>query len=72
MPVPTTQPQRAASAVGRPDPGVAQRLLGGGEREAVRAVGELEELAVVDRAVEVEALHLGGDAHREAARVEQA
>ena len=41
MPAPTAQPQRVAVVGRRPDAGVAKRLLGRGEREAVRAVGEL-------------------------------
>jgi hypothetical protein len=54
----------------RPDPGIAQSLLGRGEAQDVGAVGELEELPVVDRAAGVELFHLGGDAHRKAAGVE--
>ena len=38
----------------------------------MRSVRELQELAVVGRARRVEALHFGGDADREAARVEEA
>ena len=51
MPVPTAQPQRSRIGVGGLDAGVAHRLLGGGEREAMRAIRELEHLrgAVITR-----------------------
>ncbi len=45
MPVPTAQPQRVAVFVRRLDARVAHRLLGGGEREAMRAVRVVQQLA---------------------------
>ena len=53
----------------RPDAGVGERLLGSDEREAVRPRRVLEQPPVARERI-VEALHLGGDAHRIAARVE--
>jgi hypothetical protein len=51
MPAPTAQPQRcASSAVGRMS-GIAKRLFGRFEHEAMRAVGELEQLAIGDERV---------------------
>ena len=54
----------------RPDPGIAQSLLGRGEGQNVGAVGVLEELAVFDRVAGVQRFHLGRNAHRKAAGVE--
>src|SRR5215468_7949744 len=52
-----------------PDAGVAHRFFRGRESEAMRAVRELEQLALADRGIFVEMLHLGSDVHRKAARV---
>ena len=49
---------------------VVTGLLRRGDGKPVGAVGELEELAVLDRVARVKRFHLGGDAHRKAAGVE--
>ncbi len=54
----------------RPDAGITQSLLRRGDGKPVGAVGELEELAILDRVARVKPFHLGGDAHRKAAGVE--
>jgi hypothetical protein len=60
MPVPTAQPQR-----------VVERLLGSRQREAMRAIGEFEKLAIVNHRGGVEAFHLGRDSHWKTRGVEE-
>ena len=55
----------------REDARVAKRLLGGGERELVRAVREFEKLAIGVDHLLIEPLDLCGDARGKAAGVEQ-
>src|SRR5262245_17003693 len=56
----------------RMDASIAEGLLGCREREAMRAIRELEQLPVIARVGVAKALDLGRDAHRKPARVEQA
>ena len=60
-----------AISVGRRDTGVAHRLLRCSEREAVRAVRVIQQLALRGDHALVEALHLGRDACRKPGCVEQ-
>src|SRR5207245_3111349 len=67
---------RAAPAVAgcrdRANVRVGQRLFGGRERETVRAIGELEQLAIADNLRGIEILDLGGDADWKTGCIEQA
>ena len=55
----------------RRNAGIGERLFRGRQRKAMRAIGELEQFPVGGQPVGAEALDLGGDARRKAARIEQ-